>query len=87
MFSMFKIFFKNYMLTSSIGLFGLIIRTVIEAKPQFIKADVGSRVLVSRSLVKLAVHTGQHYYVNMSDVFFDELEIPKSAYDLGIGGG
>ena len=33
------------------------------------------------------VHTGQHYDAKMSDVFFNQLELPKPDYYLGIGGG
>ena len=61
--------------------------TVIGARPQFIKAAVVSRALHSRGVEELLVHTGQHYDANMSDVFFKELEIPKPAHHLGIGGG
>lgn len=60
--------------------------TVVGARPQFIKAAP-----VSREIRKVAhevlVHTGQHFDANMSDVFFDELDIPKPDYHLGIGGG
>jgi UDP-GlcNAc3NAcA epimerase len=63
--------------------------TVIGARPQFIKAAVVSRALREHHPGKreVIIHTGQHYDANMSDVFFDELDIPKPAYHLGIGGG
>src|SRR6266542_188965 len=62
--------------------------TVIGARPQFIKAAVVSRWLRQTSdCEEILVHTGQHYDENMSDVFFQELEIPKPAYHLGIGSG
>ena len=60
--------------------------TVIGARPQFIKAAVVSRAFANRGVEELLVHTGQHYDANMSDVFFKELEIPKPAHHLGIGG-
>lgn len=60
--------------------------TVVGARPQFIKAAVVSRELRKRN-TEILVHTGQHYDYNMSDVFFDELEIPKPDYNLGISGG
>jgi UDP-GlcNAc3NAcA epimerase len=61
--------------------------TVIGARPQFIKAAVVSRALEARSIHEVILHTGQHFDNNMSDVFFDELGIPKPAFNLGIGGG
>lgn len=64
------------------------ILTVIGARPQFIKAAVVSRWLrETPGCQEFLVHTGQHYDENMSDVFFQELEIPKPAYHLGIGSG
>ncbi len=62
--------------------------TVIGARPQFIKAAVVSRQAAKNSQIKeVIIHTGQHYDANMSDVFFDELDIPKPDYHLGVGGG
>lgn len=63
--------------------------TVIGARPQFIKAAAVSRVLATQypAAREVLVHTGQHYDTNMSDVFFDELDIPKPDHHLGVGGG
>lgn len=64
------------------------ILTVIGARPQFIKAAaVSRRIAQTQGLTEVLVHTGQHYDANMSDVFFEELGIPKPAHHLGIGGG
>ena len=62
------------------------ILTVVGARPQFIKAAAVSRVLRQRN-TEILVHTGQHYDYAMSDVFFDELHIPKPDCNLGISGG
>jgi len=63
--------------------------TVIGARPQFIKAAAVSRMRSQRfpQIHEVLVHTGQHYDANMSDVFFDELDIPRPDHHLGIGGG
>ena len=61
--------------------------TVIGARPQFIKAAAVSEVARSSGVTEALVHTGQHYDENMSDVFFEELQIPKPAYHLGVGSG
>ncbi|MDF1826992.1 MAG: UDP-N-acetylglucosamine 2-epimerase (non-hydrolyzing) [Legionellaceae bacterium] len=62
------------------------ILTVIGARPQFIKAAALTRVLsTNQGLTEILVHTGQHYDNNMSDVFFNELELPKPQYNLAIG--
>jgi len=60
--------------------------TVVGARPQFIKAAVVSRQLREYA-DEILVHTGQHYDYNMSDVFFEQLNIPHPDYNLGISGG
>ncbi|WNO61696.1 non-hydrolyzing UDP-N-acetylglucosamine 2-epimerase [Rheinheimera sp. MMS21-TC3] len=61
--------------------------TILGARPQFIKAGSVSREISKcDTLHEIIVHTGQHYDTNMSDVFFDEMQIPKPTYFLGIGG-
>lgn len=59
--------------------------TVVGARPQFVKAAVLAPVLSRFGIADSIVHTGQHYDFNMSDVFFDELDIPQPAYTLGVG--
>lgn len=65
------------------------ILTVIGARPQFVKAAVVSRAFAELrpDVREVLVHTGQHYDASMSDVFFNELNIPRPDYNLGIGGG
>ena len=61
--------------------------TILGARPQFIKAGTVSREISKHEDIKeIIVHTGQHYDTNMSDIFFDEMKIPKPDYFLGIGG-
>lgn len=60
--------------------------TVVGARPQFIKAAVVSHVL-RKNHREILVHTGQHFDYNMSEQFFEELDIPKPDYNLGISGG
>jgi UDP-GlcNAc3NAcA epimerase len=59
--------------------------TVVGARPQFVKAAVLAPTLARFGIADSIVHTGQHYDRNMSDVFFDELEIPEPSYTLGVG--
>jgi len=59
--------------------------TVLGARPQFIKAATVSRYIRDHSQIKeVIVHTGQHFDENMSEIFFDEMDIPKPHYMLGI---
>jgi UDP-GlcNAc3NAcA epimerase len=61
--------------------------SIVGARPQFVKAAVVSRALESAGVSDFLVHTGQHYDVEMSGLFFDELGLPKPKYNLGIGSG
>lgn len=64
--------------------------TVIGARPQIIKAAAISRVIrkqFANQVEEHILHTGQHYDTNMSNVFFNELNIPAPDYNLHIGSG
>lgn len=61
--------------------------TIIGARPQFVKAAALSRAIKNYpQLQEIIVHTGQHFDANMSDIFFEEMEIPKPHYNLNING-
>ena len=64
--------------------------TIIGARPQIIKSAALSRAvreIFPNQILELVVHTGQHYDQNMSDIFFDEMGIPKPSFNLGVGSG
>lgn len=64
------------------------ILTVIGARPQFIKASVVSSAIKNTvGLSEEIIHTGQHFDANMSNIFFDQLGIPKPHYQLDINSG
>ncbi|MDR3327883.1 MAG: UDP-N-acetylglucosamine 2-epimerase (non-hydrolyzing) [Prevotellaceae bacterium] len=66
------------------------ILTVIGARPQIIKAAALSRAVnthFSDRIEEKILHTGQHYDSNMSDVFFQEMNIPQPHFNLNIGSG
>ena len=58
--------------------------TVLGARPQFIKAATVSRALSEVGIHERIVHTGQHFDKNMSDVFFEEMDIPAAHYNMEI---
>jgi UDP-GlcNAc3NAcA epimerase len=60
--------------------------TILGARPQFVKAAVVSRELKKSGINEVIIHTGQHFDNNMSQVFFDEMEIPTPDYNLEISG-
>jgi UDP-GlcNAc3NAcA epimerase len=72
--------------------------TVVGARPQFIKAAAVRRAIEAhnhpagrrrpkKTLDEILVHTGQHYDHAMDGVFFEELDLPKPDYHLGVGSG
>ncbi len=63
--------------------------SIVGARPQFVKVAVVCRAIAAHpeadAIEHRIVHTGQHYDVAMSDVFFQELEIPAPDHHLGVG--
>lgn len=61
--------------------------TIIGTRPQFIKASAFSKAIALHDDIdEVSIHTGQHYDKAMSEIFFDELEMPLPKYNLNIGG-
>lgn len=60
--------------------------TILGARPQFVKAATVSREFIKAGIQEALVHTGQHFDHNMSQVFFDEMEIPAPHYNLEVSG-
>lgn len=59
--------------------------TIVGARPQFVKAAALSRAFTEvGGIEEIIVHTGQHFDKNMSDVFFEEMQIPHPQYNLAI---
>jgi UDP-N-acetylglucosamine 2-epimerase (non-hydrolysing) len=60
---------------------------VVGARPNFMKMGPLVLELSKRGHKVQLVHTGQHYDSNMSQVFFDELDLPTPDVHLGVGSG
>jgi UDP-GlcNAc3NAcA epimerase len=68
--------------------------SIVGARPQFIKAAMLSRAIRNSNrkrsraeIQEVLVHTGQHYDRQMSQVFFDQMDLPTPDYHLGVGSG
>jgi UDP-N-acetylglucosamine 2-epimerase len=61
--------------------------SVVGNRPQFVKSAPLSLAYRDAGLDEVVVHTGQHYDRELSDVFFEELELPRPAYNLEAGSG
>ena len=60
--------------------------SVVGNRPQFIKSGPVSEALRARGIDEVTVHTGQHYDRELSQVFFEELDLPEPRYRLEVGG-
>lgn len=65
---------------------------VVGTRPQFVKLAPVCRAIAAANdrgerIGSLIIHTGQHYDPSMSEVFFDELRIPRADVHLGVGSG
>jgi UDP-N-acetylglucosamine 2-epimerase (non-hydrolysing) len=62
--------------------------SLVGARPQFIKeAVIHKEIKLHKNIHEILVHSGQHYDFNMSDIFFEELEIRKPDYFLNVDSG
>ena len=62
--------------------------TIVGARPQFIKlAPVSLEVSNRKNINEIIIHTGQHFDKNMSEIFFQQMSIPRPKFNLNIGGG
>ena len=60
---------------------------ILGTRPEIIKMSPLIRECEKRNLDYFVLHTGQHYSFEMDKAFFDDLELPKPAYNLEIGSG
>lgn len=63
----------------------MVLLTIIGTRPQFIKSALLSKELEKNGIPEIIIHTGQHYDQNMSDIFFQELNLKKPKYHLHHG--
>ncbi|MGD8908549.1 MAG: UDP-N-acetylglucosamine 2-epimerase (non-hydrolyzing) [Chromatiales bacterium] len=64
------------------------IHLIAAARPNFMKiAPLYHALNKDQALEPVIVHTGQHYDINMSDAFFQDLRLPEPHIHLGAGSG
>lgn len=63
------------------------ILSIVGARPQFIKEAALQKALQDTDMQEVLVHSGQHYDLNMSDIFFSTLQMRTPDYFLNIGSG
>lgn len=61
--------------------------SLIGARPQIIKEAILNNEFKKHNVEEILVHSGQHYDFNMSDIFFQSLNVKTPDYNLGIGSG
>ena len=67
--------------------------SIVGARPNFMKVAPIHKAFgklnkkINKKIEHLICHTGQHYDANMSKIFFEELELPKPDFYLGVGSG
>ncbi|MBK5114842.1 MAG: UDP-N-acetylglucosamine 2-epimerase (non-hydrolyzing) [Candidatus Heimdallarchaeota archaeon] len=59
--------------------------SIVGARPNFIKMMPIVEVFNKSKHEHILVHTGQHYDINMSDVFFKEMDVKSADYNLRVG--
>jgi UDP-GlcNAc3NAcA epimerase len=58
--------------------------TIVGNRPQFVKAAPLSLALRDAAVEEVTLHSGQHYDRVLSDIFYDELELPEPTYALDL---
>jgi len=62
--------------------------SIVGARPHFVKLGPIARAITEPTdITHRIIHTGQHYDHNLSQAFFDELDLPQADIHLGIGSG
>ena len=63
------------------------VASIVGARPNFVKLGPMHKSLHNSGIEHLIVHTGQHYDYEMSEIFFNDFELPKPDIHLGVGSG